>query len=203
MKYIPNILSVIRILLVGVFVWLFVQTRYLDAIIVYAVAFFTDILDGYLARKFNWITSTGKLLDPAADKLMVLAALACIFISKRHETFYLVLFILAFVKEFLMVIGMLMMLKSKVVAHSDWAGKMATGFFVLGIVLTLFSYVIPRVEPWNIAALSIAIALSYYALLHYAKSQMFAPKHNNGSNGKSGMIKDEELAAQLERYIDI
>ena len=195
MKYIPNILSIIRILLVGVFVWLFWQARYVDAIIVYAVAFFTDILDGYLARKFNWVTSVGKLLDPAADKLMVLAALVCIFLSKRHQTFYLVLFVLAFVKEFLMLIGVLMMLKSKVVAHSDWAGKMATGLFVLGIVLTLFSYELSFVEPWNIVLLSIAIALSYYALLHYAKHQMFAPR-------QAGSKKDEKLAEQLEKYID-
>ena len=200
MKYIPNILSIIRILLVGVFVWLFWQARYVDAIIVYAVAFFTDILDGYLARKFNWVTSVGKLLDPAADKLMVLAALVCIFLSKRHQTFYLVLFVLAFVKEFLMLIGVLMMLKSKVVAHSDWAGKMATGLFVLGIVLTLFSYELSFVEPWNIALLSIAIALSYYALLHYAKHQMFAPRQAGSKN--DGMIKDEKLAEQLEKYID-
>ncbi|MCL2696417.1 MAG: CDP-alcohol phosphatidyltransferase family protein [Clostridiales bacterium] len=199
MKYIPNILSIIRILLVGLFVWLFWQARFVDAIIVYAVAFFTDILDGYLARRFDWITPTGKLLDPAADKLMVLAALACIFIDKRHETFYLVLFVLAFVKELLMLIGVLMMLKSKVVAHSDWAGKMATGLFVLGIVLTLFSYVVPHIEPWNIAVLSIAIALSYYAMLHYAKNQMFAPRQKNG---KSDLIQDEELAAQIEKYID-
>jgi len=183
---------VIRILLVGLFVWLFFEQRYIDAILVYAVAFFTDILDGYLARKFNWITEAGKLLDPAADKLMVLAALVCLFYDKRGEAYYLVLFLLAFVKEFLMLIGVLVMLKRKLVAHADWAGKLATGFFVLGIVLTLFSYILPRIEPWNIAALTFAIALSYYAMVHYARRQMSALRRDKG---KGELIENENLVA--------
>ncbi|MCL2671881.1 MAG: CDP-alcohol phosphatidyltransferase family protein [Clostridiales bacterium] len=199
MKHIPNILSGIRILLVGVFVALFFKAQYYAALIVFAVAFFTDLLDGYLARKFNWISSLGKLLDPAADKLLVLAVLVCVFVYHRNEPFYLVIFVLMAVKELLMLIGMLMLLKTKVVCFSDWSGKLATGFFSVGIGLTLMDICIPAdITPWNISVLSIAVALSYFAMLHYTKIQMFGPK--SARDAKNETV-DEKLAESIDKYM--
>ncbi len=74
----PNLLTVTRILLIPVFVMLFVEPtpdRSLTAAIVFIVAAVTDLLDGYLARKTGQITKLGRLLDPIADKLLVLSAL--------------------------------------------------------------------------------------------------------------------------------
>ena len=93
MRHIPNILSVLRIIMVGVFAYLFAIGRPLAALSVYVLAFLTDILDGYLARRNNWITNLGKLLDPFADKLLIVVALICIYLGKRQSAF-LVLFIL-------------------------------------------------------------------------------------------------------------
>lgn len=176
MKNIPNILSGLRILMVGAFVYLFISKEYAWSLIVFATAFFTDVLDGYLARKFHWITDLGKLLDPVADKLLVLSALVCILIAKSAETFYLVIFILVLVKESLMLAGGMMMLKNKTVAYSDWYGKTATGLFALGIVLTLLDIALTKVNlsVWAVSFLAIAVALSYYAMMHYAMTQMFA-----------------------------
>ena len=195
MKHIPNILSSFRIAMVGVFAWLFCSAypdhpaRYWWAIGMYALAFFTDVLDGFLARTFNWITPVGKLLDPLADKLMALTALIVILVAKAqwgHFFFiYLTLFILIAVKEILLMIGGMIMLKQHKVAYSDWYGKTATGIFTIGVVLTLLSFTIPQVEPWNIAVLSAAIGLSYVALAHYARTQMFPPRENEPD-------KDEE-----------
>ena len=69
-------LSVFRLILIGVFVALFKNERYLLSFFVYIFAFGTDILDGWLARRNNWITNVGKVLDPLADKLMVLGKAA-------------------------------------------------------------------------------------------------------------------------------
>jgi len=200
MKHIPNILSGIRILLVGVFVALFFKERYFAALIVFASAFFTDLLDGFLARKFNWISSLGKLLDPAADKLLVLAVLVCVFVYHRSEPFYLVIFVLMAVKELLMLIGMLMMLRSKVICFSDWSGKLATGFFAIGIGLSLVDICLPNVkmEPWNSAMLAIAVALSYFAMLHYAKIQMFSPGPDRDARNEP---VDEKMAENIEKYM--
>lgn len=74
----PNFLTVSRILLIPVFVVLFVTptpARSVAAAIVFVVAAVTDMLDGYLARRRSQITKLGRLLDPIADKLLVLSAL--------------------------------------------------------------------------------------------------------------------------------
>ena len=74
----PNLLTLTRILLIPVFVMLFATPdpdRSLMAAIVFVVAAVTDMLDGYLARKSGQVTKLGKLLDPIADKLLVLSAL--------------------------------------------------------------------------------------------------------------------------------
>src|SRR5437879_13145464 len=75
---VPNVLTVIRILLVPVLVVALLEKTPngdLLAAIVFAVASLTDAIDGYLARSRQWVTSFGKLMDPVADKLLVIGAL--------------------------------------------------------------------------------------------------------------------------------
>ena len=204
MKHIPNILSTFRIALVGVFAWLFLTARiphpqnYWWALGVYLLAFLTDVLDGFLARTFNWITPVGKLLDPLADKLMAITALVVILIAKatagEEYAIYLVLFVLVTVKEGLMLVGGLLMLKQKKVAYSDWYGKTATGLFAFGIVLTLLSFPIPSIQPWNIAVLSAAVGLSWFSMAHYAKTQLFIPRTDEPAP------EEEKLFEKIDRF---
>jgi CDP-diacylglycerol--glycerol-3-phosphate 3-phosphatidyltransferase len=75
---VPNVLTVIRILLVPVLVAALLEKTGdgdLLAAIVFAIASITDAIDGYLARSRNWVTTFGKLMDPVADKLLIVAAL--------------------------------------------------------------------------------------------------------------------------------
>jgi cardiolipin synthase len=71
----PNLLSALRLLLVPVFLWLILVDQNLWAFAVLAFSSFTDWLDGYLARKLNQMSRLGQLLDPAADRLFILASL--------------------------------------------------------------------------------------------------------------------------------
>ena len=74
----PNFITLTRILLIPVFVVLFVTptpNQSITAALVFVVAAVTDLLDGYLARRNGQVTTLGKLLDPIADKLLVLSAL--------------------------------------------------------------------------------------------------------------------------------
>ena len=75
LKSVPNMLSILRLLLVPVFLWLLIADQFLVAFLVLMFASFTDWLDGFIARKFNQITSLGKVLDPSADRLFILATL--------------------------------------------------------------------------------------------------------------------------------
>ena len=75
LRLVPNLLSVLRLLLVPIFLWLILNDRHLTAIAVLALASLTDYLDGIFARKFNQVTRMGQLLDPAADRLYIFSAL--------------------------------------------------------------------------------------------------------------------------------
>jgi cardiolipin synthase len=72
---VPNILSMLRLALVPVFLYLLLNEKYLLAIVVLAISSLTDYLDGYFARKFNQVTRLGQLLDPAADRLYIFSTL--------------------------------------------------------------------------------------------------------------------------------
>lgn len=75
LRSIPNLLSILRLALVPVFLVLLLNDQFVWALVVLAVASFTDWLDGFIARKFNQITELGKVLDPAADRLYIFASL--------------------------------------------------------------------------------------------------------------------------------
>jgi cardiolipin synthase len=72
---VPNLLSMLRLALVPVFLYLLINERYVLAICTLALASLTDYLDGYFARKWNQITRLGQLLDPAADRLYIFSTL--------------------------------------------------------------------------------------------------------------------------------
>ena len=75
---VPNVITLVRILLIPVFVMLFftpTPDRSFTAAVVFVIAAVTDLLDGYIARRTGQVTKLGKLLDPIADKLLVLSAL--------------------------------------------------------------------------------------------------------------------------------
>lgn len=72
---VPNLLSFFRLLLIPVFLGLLISGQYVLALLTLVVSSFTDLLDGQLARRFNQVSRLGQLLDPAADRLYILAAL--------------------------------------------------------------------------------------------------------------------------------
>jgi cardiolipin synthase len=74
LRWLPNAICVLRILLVAPFVFALLGRDYMLALVLIVVAGGSDALDGYLAKTFNWRTRLGSLLDPAADKLLLTSA---------------------------------------------------------------------------------------------------------------------------------
>jgi cardiolipin synthase len=70
-RFIPNALCILRMLLVAPLAWLLIEERYLLTLIVFSIAAVTDALDGFLAKRYNWMSDLGKILDPLADKLLL------------------------------------------------------------------------------------------------------------------------------------
>lgn len=71
---IPNLLSILRIIFIIPIVWLLLSKQFGSALIVFAIAGFTDGLDGFLAKQYKWQSRLGTILDPVADKLLLVAS---------------------------------------------------------------------------------------------------------------------------------
>jgi len=83
LSQLPNAITVLRILLVFPTGWLLLETRYAEALVLMAVAGASDALDGWMARRFGWMSQFGAAMDPVADKLLV-AATFIIFTIQGH-----------------------------------------------------------------------------------------------------------------------
>ena len=132
---IPNILTIIRFILIPFIFISVITNHYLIGLIIFTISAITDILDGYIARKFNYITDIGKLIDPLADKLTQISLLTALTILKLLPWWILAV---VFIKECVMVISASVLYSKKdVVVYSKWYGKLATVLFYLAIVSSL------------------------------------------------------------------
>ncbi len=136
----PNKLTILRVLLVPVFIlfmyWKAMPFHYLAAALVFIAASLTDWMDGKIARSRNLITTFGKFLDPLADKILVIAALA-VFVDDPVINMSAVPLIIIITREFA-VSGMrlLAMEEGVVIAAGIW-GKLKTAFTMAAIVVIL------------------------------------------------------------------
>ncbi len=159
---VPNIITILRILLIPVFVYFICAGKYVPAGVVLLIAGLTDISDGYLARKLNRITSWGNFLDPVADKIMQLSVL--LVLAVQHIIPVFVLYILA-IKELIMIVGGILIYRSKkFIVTSNWYGKAATVVFY--VVITVIVLIKPDMVSvyvlTGIAVISALIAFIMY-----------------------------------------
>lgn len=165
---IPNIITIIRILLVPVFVTYLYSKHIIAAFVILIISGISDVVDGYIARKYNMITKLGTILDPAADKLMQFTVFTCLAVYDLIPSW---LVVLLFVKEIIMGIGMLVLLKKNIVIKANVNGKTATAIFYATaftvFILRWFNYAQVQYVATILACLAVISAL--YALVSYAK----------------------------------
>ncbi len=135
-KNIPNILSVIRILMVPVFVYLFLKD-YPDtifaAVTVFIIAGLTDVLDGYIARKYKYFTKLGLFLDPLADKLLQTSAFVCLYVVKLIPWWVVAVFVF---KELMLGIGAALLFKKRNnIEKSNMFGKLSSVLVFAGVII--------------------------------------------------------------------
>lgn len=136
---IPNILTIFRIFLIPFFIFLFfsgAENSMIYAFIVFFIAGITDILDGFLARKLNMVSDVGKVLDPLADKMMLISVLICL---ASIDLVPIWLLILVMIKELTMVYGgvYLYFHQTNIIIPANKYGKFATIAFYLAIAFVL------------------------------------------------------------------
>ena len=163
---IPNILSLIRILLIPVFLWFYIREQnYSLAAVVIIFSGFSDVLDGFIARRFKQITNLGKVLDPIADKLTQFAVLVCLLI--RFDYMLAPLLLLVIKEIALFTFGLVLYRKNKCLIGALWHGKIAA----LGLYFMLFIHLvwIKIPESVSLVTFTVAITLMLMSLFLYIK----------------------------------
>jgi len=168
---VPNLLSLSRILSVPVFIMLMLEpspVRALVAGIVFSLASATDWLDGYLARKWGQVTKVGKLLDPIADKILIMAALVTL-VEIRSEIVHSWMAIVLIGREFA-VTGLRAIAASEgIVIPAETVGKYKVGAQITAVLSLLLDYYLDKgwLTDLGRIALWIAMVLAIYSAIQY------------------------------------
>lgn len=136
--YISNQISLLRILLIIPTVYLLLykpEESYSTAIIIVLLVtmYITDLLDGYLARRLDQVSETGKILDPLADKIVVVAIVLILFLQHKIETWF---FVIVITRDIMILIfGLYLKSRKRIVLMSNYPGKAAV--LSIGIIMLL------------------------------------------------------------------
>ncbi len=176
MKYIPNILTSIRLLLVPIFPIVFFsdnENAKIYATIIYIIAGLTDFLDGFIARRYNLVSKLGTVLDPLADKSMLLIVLYSL--SKATILPWWIFVIMLIKESFMIISGIYMYLhKDNIVISSNYFGKTATTllFIALPIMIIkptlIISYMMVGIAI-IIKVMALITYIAYYLKNHFRK----------------------------------
>ena len=148
----PNKLTVLRVILVPFFVFFLLESyiphHNLIALIIFAIASYTDHLDGKIARRDNLITNFGKFMDPLADKILVISALICFVASGTVSPWFLILITF---REFAVTSIRLVSAggKGKVIAANIW-GKAKTVSQIVAIIIIILSAYIKELSAMGL-----------------------------------------------------
>ncbi|MGI6199064.1 MAG: CDP-diacylglycerol--glycerol-3-phosphate 3-phosphatidyltransferase [Candidatus Cloacimonadaceae bacterium] len=172
-NHLPNLLTTLRAIAVPFFLWLvFVVKDAQAALILFAAASLTDWLDGFLARRWQVISNFGKIMDPLADKLLVLSALAGITWSSPYRLNVLI-FIIIFARELIITILREVYKKRGIIVAASYLGKVKTFMQMVGLVFAyafwawmseIPSYILTMVNIWFwlVLAITIISAFNYF-----------------------------------------
>lgn len=166
---IPNLLSLFRLCLIPIFVLLYVrEENYPATAFVLILSGFTDIADGFIARRFHMTSDLGKVLDPAADKLTQLAMLLCLLTRFPRMAWPLFLLVVKECSDTLS--GYLVVRRTGIVLGAEWHGKAATCALFAAIVLHVLWYEIP--PEFSLGLILFASCMQVLSLVLYLKRNL-------------------------------
>lgn len=162
---IPNLLGYLRLILIPVFLFLYVNNTYVAAFIVLVISFLSDFVDGKVARKFDMITDFGKILDPIADKLTQLALVIAITFKHPFMMYFLILFV---IKELYMgIMGLYLIKKGKGVNGAQMYGKICTG--VIDVCCLVLLLAIDMSYFYGILIIAVMMVMAVISLVCYIR----------------------------------
>ena len=181
---IPNLLSIFRLALIPLYVAIYLNARsstdYYLAAAILAVSCLTDLIDGQIARRFNMISTVGKVLDPLADKVTQFTMVICL--SVKYPILW-SLVILIFIKEiFQLVAGLLRFRKGKMLKVAQITGKICTTILFISLILLVMMPDIPHTAVEIITLVDgifLLIAFVDYAIVYNRKDSKFQSVEDN------------------------
>lgn len=160
---IPNILSYFRLLLIPLFIVLYVQEDFTEALITLAASGLSDILDGRIARKYDMVTDLGKVLDPVADKLTQCAMMLCV--AMRYPAMWWLLGLHVVKETVMLIMGWYVLKRTDTVNSAIWAGKLCTGVIYAVMMLHVILPHLP--QPVSVGCTIVCAELIVLSLIVY------------------------------------
>lgn len=164
----PNILTCLRILMVPVLVAVLLtkfEGKEFVGLGIFLVAAITDFLDGFIARRFGLVTRLGKLLDPAADKILTSAVFISL-VELGSAPAWIVAIIVG--REFAISTLRSVAATENVVIAASWSGKVKTTSQLIAIALLILNQRLGPLQELGFIALVIALLMTVYSGLEYA-----------------------------------
>ena len=155
----PNMLTALRFLLIPVYMIVFANGHMISAFIVFTAAGLTDILDGYIARARGLETPTGALLDPLADKLMLITVIVSLLVEGIIPWQAAVLL---FIRDIGMIVGSAFFhFRGKKTVKANWMGKLTTVLFYVALMFIFFKLPHGETLLWFVIAFSFVTSIMY------------------------------------------
>lgn len=159
LNQLPNIISIFRFILVAPVVWALLHAQFGTALVLFAVAGFSDALDGFLAKHFHWQTRLGSILDPLADKLLLVS---CYLTLTWLEFIPVWLVAVVISRDVLIVIGGVAFhfLFGRFEMEPSRISKLNTFFQIVFVLAVVFYHGDFLLKPWIIEALGYIVLVT-------------------------------------------
>ena len=156
---IPNLLTMIRFFLIPIFLVVFFSGHEIVAFGILLIAGITDVVDGYVARKYNLVTDLGIMLDPLADKLMMLTVIISLLISGKIS---ILVALLIFIRDVGMIVSSVFFhFRGKKTVPANTLGKLTTFLFYLAVLFIIFKF------PYYMEFLWLVVLFAFFTTVIY------------------------------------
>ena len=162
---IPNLLSLFRLMLIPVYMVIYLNATemrdYITAAVILAVSCLTDLIDGKIARKFNMISTVGKILDPLADKATQFTLIICL--SVKYPVLWNLVILFVVKESFQLIAGLITLRKGRMLTGALSTGKVCTTILFVSLIVLIL---IPEIGKSVVNVITIVDAV--FMLIAYA-----------------------------------
>lgn len=180
---IPNILSLFRLILIPIYVFIYLNATesidYFIAAAILAISCLTDLIDGKIARRFNMISTLGKVLDPLADKATQLTLIVCLAVKHTFLRYLVALFVIK--ESFQAIAGVINFIRGRMLKGALLTGKICTTVLFVSLILLVMMPALSEGIIRTIVIVDIifmSISFFDYLITYFLREDRFQPLNN-------------------------